>query len=372
MDLDLNFEQDMLRTASRDFFGRKCDLNTVSKLAATDAGYSVDMWREMADLGWHAVLVPEDRGGMGLSMLEMAVLAMEFGAAAFPGPFFTSSIFSTLLLAETADKHWQSVLLPGMAAGERITTVACCGDTHHFQAAGVPFRSRRTGSGWVLDGRALFVPYAHIADTLIVVARAEDDSTSLFVIDQNKDGITIEGLETIASDKLCALTLDGVELPDDSILGAPGDGWDILETAMKKAAVAKSAEMVGGGRAAMEMAVEHAKLREQFGHPIGSFQAVQHHCANMLTYLESATLVTWKAAWLVAEGKDCDEELAICKGWTSDAYRKLVALAHQVMGGVGFIEETGLHLYFRHAKASELALGSATHHREKLAQAMGL
>ena len=199
MDLDLNFEQDMLRTASRDFFGRQCDLNTVSKLVATDAGYSVDMWRQMADLGWHAVLVPEVRGGMGLSMLEMAVLAMEFGAAAFPGPFFTSSIFSTLLLAETVDENWQSELLPGMAAGERITTVACCGDTHHFQAAGVPFRARRAGSGWVLDGRALFVPYAHIADTLIVVARIED-GTSLFVIDQDKDGITVEGLETIAGE----------------------------------------------------------------------------------------------------------------------------------------------------------------------------
>lgn len=372
MDLDLNFEQDMLRTTSRDFFGRQCDLNTVSKLLATDTGYSVDMWREMADLGWQAVLVPEDRGGMDLSMLEMVVLEMEFGAAAFPGPFFTSSIFSTLLLVESADEYWQSELLPGMAAGERIATVACCGDTHHFEVAGVPFRARRAGSGWVLDGRALFVPYAHIADTLIVVARAEDDTTSLFVIDQDMDGITVEVLQTIASDKLCALTLDGIQLPSDSILGTPGEGWSILEMAMKKAAVAKSAEMVGGGRAAMEMAVEHARLREQFGHPIGSFQAVQHHCANMLTYLESATLVTWKAAWLVAEGRDCDEELAICKGWTSDAYRKLVALAHQVMGGVGFIEETGLHLYFRHAKASELALGSATHHREKLSQAMGL
>ena len=372
MDLDLNSEQDMLREAARDFFGRQCDLNTVSELIATDDGYSTDMWRQMAELGWHGVLVPEELGGVGLSMLEMTVLAMEFGAAVCPGPFFTSSVFSTVILNQALDQRWQSELLPGMAAGERITTVAICGDTHHYQAAGVPFNARRVGSNWVLDGRALFVPYAHIADTLIAAARTEDDSISLFIINLPCDGVTVEILETIASDKLCAVTLDEIQLPNDSILGEAGNGWAILETAMKKAAVAKSAEMVGGGRAAMEMAVEHAKVRVQFGHPIGSFQAVQHHCANMLTYLESSTLITWKTAWLVAEGRDCDEELAICKGWSSDAYRKLVALAHQVMGGVGFIEETGLHLYFRHAKASELALGGATHQREKLARAMGL
>jgi alkylation response protein AidB-like acyl-CoA dehydrogenase len=372
MDLDLNFEQDMLRTAARDYFGRQCSLNTVSKLVATDAGYSVDMWNQMAELGWHAVLIPEEYGGIGLSILEMAVLAMEFGAAVCPGPFFTSSIFSTLILVDVKDERWQRALLPGMAAGECVTTVACCGDNHHFQAAGVPFNARRTSDGWVLDGRALFVPYAHIADKLIVTARDADDSISLFVIDQGHDGVTIEKLQSIASDKLCAVTFSDVQVPANSMLGLAGKGWTVLETAMKKAAVAKSAEMVGGGRAAMEMAVAHAKVREQFGHPIGSFQAVQHHCANMLTYLESSSLITWKAAWLVAENRDCGEEVAICKGWTSDAYRKLVALAHQVMGGVGFIEETGLHLYFRHAKASELAFGNATHYREQLAKAMGL
>ena len=372
MDLDLNFEQDMLREAARDFFSRQCDLNTVSELIATDEGYSTDMWAQMAELGWHGVLVPEEHGGIGLSMLEMAGLAMEFGAAVCPGPFFTSSVFSTLVLMEAADSHWQSTILPDMAAGERVTTVACCGDTHHFQAAGVPFAARKTSNGWVLDGRALFVPFAHVADSLIVTARDDDNNVSLFVIDRGHDGVTIEGLQSIASDKLCAVTFTDVRLAEVAVLGQAGNGWAILETAMKKAAVAKSAEMVGGGRAAMEMAVKHARIREQFGQPIGSFQAVQHHCANMLTYLESSTLIIWKTAWLVAERRDCDEELAICKGWTSDAYRKLVALAHQVMGGVGFIEETGLHLYFRHAKASELVFGGATHHREKLAQAMGL
>jgi alkylation response protein AidB-like acyl-CoA dehydrogenase len=372
MDLELSFEQDMLRTAAQDFFGRSCDLNMVSDLLATEAGFSTNTWQQMADFGWHGVLVPEDQGGMGLTMLEMAVLTMEFGAAAFPGPFFTSSVFSTLLLTESADEHWQGTLLPDMAAGEHIATVAVCGDTHHFQATGVPFSASKSGDHWVLNGRALFVPYAHIANTLIVAARLADEGIALFVINKAQEGMSIEGLETIASDKLCTVTLDGVQLPADSMLGKAGKGWDILESAMKKASVAKSAEMVGGGRAAMEMSVEYAKNREQFSHPIGSFQAVQHHCANMLTYLESATLITWKAAWLVAEGSDCDLELAICKGWTSDAYRKLVALSHQVMGGTGFIEETGLHLYFRHAKASELAFGNATHHREKLAQAMGM
>jgi alkylation response protein AidB-like acyl-CoA dehydrogenase len=203
MNLDLNFEQDMLRTAAQDFFGRQYNLDTAGKLRVTDAGYSVDMWRQMADLGWHGVLIPEDHGGIGLSMLEMAILAMEIGAAACPGPFFTSSIFSALLLAEAADEAWQSALLPGMAAGERIATVACCGATHHFQITGVPFSARRSGGGWILDGRALFVPYAHIADTLIVAARAEDDNISLFVINQGQDGVTIEGLESIAAG-ICA------------------------------------------------------------------------------------------------------------------------------------------------------------------------
>lgn len=372
MNLELNFEQDMLREVAQDFFGRQCDLNKVSQWLKTDAGYSTVLWHEMAELGWHGLLVPEDQGGIGLSMLEMAVLAMEIGAAAFPGPFFTSSIFSTLLLTEAADVQWQATVLPAMAAGEYIATVACCGETHHFKPEGVPFSVRREETAWVLNGRALFVPYAHIANILIVAARTRDDSISLFVVDRFQNGVNVEGLETIASDKLCAVTFGDVQLSGDCLLGSQGNGWDILESAMKKAAIAKSAEMVGGGRAAMNMAVEHARIREQFGRPIGSFQAVQHHCANMLTYLESATLLTWKAAWLIAEGRDCDEESAICKGWTSDTYRKLVALAHQVMGGIGFIEETGLRLYFRLAKASELALGGATYQREKLAQAMGL
>jgi len=185
-------------------------------------------------------------------------------------------------------------------------------------------------------------------------------------------GINITPLITIAGDKQCEVTFDKVKIPKSNIIGEPNQGWPILKRVQLMAAVAKCAEMMGGARKAFELVLPWTKERVQFERPIGSFQAIQHHCANIVTYQDTLNYMTYKASWLIASGKPFEKEASMCKAYVSDSYRKLVALCHQVLGGIGFMEEHDLGLYFKRAKAAELFFGDADFHREMVAQEMGL
>ncbi|MFH1625338.1 MAG: acyl-CoA dehydrogenase, partial [Pseudomonadota bacterium] len=268
-------------------------------------------------------------------------------------------------------------LLPGIAEGSTFTTLALTEASAGYSPERISVKAEKQDDGFVINGTKLFVPDAHLADYIICAARTKEgenkeDGITLFLVDAKRQAVEITPLETFAGDKLCEVVFNNVEVSKENILGEIDKGWPIIKKVLQKAAIAKCAEMVGGGQRALELTIEQATEREQFGKKIGSFQAVQHHCANILTYLETSKLMTQQAAWRISEGLPCEREVAMTKAWVTDSCRSLIALAHQSIGGTGFMEEHDLQLYFRRTKAPGVYFGDADFHREALAGVMGL
>jgi alkylation response protein AidB-like acyl-CoA dehydrogenase len=233
------------------------------------------------------------------------------------------------------------------------------------------------GDSYVLKGTKLFVSDAHVADWLVCVARTSEgrkpeDGITLFLVDARSPGIKYDVLKTIASDKQCEVAFNDVKISAGDVIGKTDHGWEVVDRTLRRAAVGKCIEMVGGAQAALEMTIQYAKDRVQFGRPIGSFQAVQHHCANMATDVDGSRMIAYEAAWMMSEGLLCAKEAAMAKAWVSDAYRRVVALGHQIHGGIGFTMDHDMQLYYRRAKAAELAYGDGDFHRESVAALMGI
>ena len=374
MNFDLNEDQNIIKEAAQKFLSKECDSEFVRAMVEDEKGYTPELWQGMAELGWMGLLVPEEYGGFGGNFVDLMVLLGEMGYSALPGPFFSTVILGGLPLQEAGSDAQKADILPGLASGERIMTLAWIEEDGLFTPDAVKLSAAPKGEGYVLSGTKLFVHDANVADTIICVARTGEGETdlSLFIVDAMSTGIKITPLITTAGDKQCEVIFDQVTVPKSNIIGELNQGWPILKRVQRMAAVAKCAEMMGGARKAFELVLPWTKERVQFERPIGSFQAVQHHCANIVTYMDTLTYMTYKASWLIAAGKPFEKEASMCKAYVSDSYRKLVALCHQVLGGVGFMEEHDLGLYFKRAKAAELFFGDADFHREMVAQAMDL
>jgi alkylation response protein AidB-like acyl-CoA dehydrogenase len=233
------------------------------------------------------------------------------------------------------------------------------------------------GDAYILSGTKLFVENAHIADCILCVVRTSDvpgsnKGLTLMLVDAKSAGLTFTLLDTLALDKQCEVVFDNVRVEKKNILGQPDMAWDILEKLQEQVVVAKCAELVGCSQTAFDMTVAYAKERKQFGQPIGSFQAVQHHCANMVMDVDGGRFITYKAAWELAEGHKASMSAAMAKAWTSGAAHRVTTLAHQIHGAIAFCEEMDLHLYYRKAKAGEVFFGDCDFHLEKIAQNLGL
>jgi len=378
MNYDLSIEQKLLKDSVHEFFSKESDSTFVREMVKDDKGFTDKIWRKMAELGWMGLLVPEQYGDFEMSFLDMAILLYEMGYACFPGPYFSTAVLGVITLLEAEDEVHNRNLLPEVARGERILTLAWTETNGTYSPKGISARADLKNDYYILSGTKLFVPDAHVADSILCAARTEDtqenseEGISLFIVDGRSSGLDVEVLSTMAGDKQCEVTFDRVQVPRENLLGELNQGWRVLRKVLQKAAVAKCAEMSGGAQKVLEMTVDYAKKREQFGRPIGSFQAIQHHCADALTYVDTSILMTYQACWRISNGLPFEKETSMCKAWVSDSYRQLVALGHQVMGGTGFMEETDLQLYFKRAKTAELAFGDADFHRELVAQEMGL
>jgi 3-oxocholest-4-en-26-oyl-CoA dehydrogenase beta subunit len=373
MDYDLNDEQKMLQESARRFLKERCPSTYVRAMAEDEKGYAPGLWKDMADLGWMGLMIPEPWGGSEMDFLHLAVLLREMGYFCLPGPFFSTVVIGGLALLEAGNEKQKEALLPLVAGGEGLLTLAWLEAEGTYSPEGIQLKAEGK-DGYRLTGTKLFVPYAQGAHTLICAARTGPDPTdlSLFLVPTGSSGLSITPLKTLAGDKQYALHLDRVTVPAENLLGNLHQGWPVLQKILLMAAVAKAAEMSGGARRVMEMTVTYVKERVQFGKPVGAFQAVQHHCANMLTLAETLQFMTDQAAWRISAGLPFAKEAALCKAWVSDAYRRLVALGHQCIGGMGFMEEFDLQLYFKQAKAAEQMFGDADFHREGLAGEMGL
>jgi alkylation response protein AidB-like acyl-CoA dehydrogenase len=342
-----------------------------------EKGYSPQIWKKIADLGWLGLPFPEEYGGSNGSFLDLTVLLEEMGRACFPGPFFSTVVLSGLVLLDAGTREQKAELLPKIASGDLICTLAFTEPSNSYEASGVALEASPEGLDYALNGTKLFVHDAHIADYMICVARTKEagvkaDGITLFLVDARSAGLSTTLLKTIGGDKQCEVIFDKVKVSRESIIGKADGGWPVIERTLERAAVGKCAEMVGGGQQVVEMAVSYAKERQQFGHPIGSFQAIQFHCADMLTDIDISRYLTYEAAWKLDQGLPHSMEVAVAKAGVGDAYHRVVALGHQVIGGIGYTEDHDMHLYFNRAKAAELLFGGADFHREKIAQELGL
>ena len=375
MDFAFSEEQEMLRRSARDFLAKEFSPKVVRRLMEGD-GYDPALWKKVVELGWTALGIPEEYGGVG-TFLDLVVVLEEAGRALLPGPFFSTMGLAVPVLIEAGTEAQKKEVLGAIAEGKARATLAFTEPSGRWDAASVKLAATQRGGGWQLDGVKLFVPDAETADYMVVVARTRgegEEGITLFLVKGKPMGMTVTPLETMdLTRRWSEVRFDGVQLDADSVMGPPDKAWPRLKRALEWATAALCAEMVGGVQKVLETSTEYAKTRHQFGKPIGIYQAVSHRLADMLVLSESGRSATYYAAWTIdADAPDRSLASSMAKAYVSDAYRKVAGDGIQVHGGIGFTWEHDMHLYFKRAKASEVTLGDATYHRELVAQALDL
>jgi len=377
MDFCLNKEQGTLKDTARGFFRNEGATSLVREMKDGERGYRPDLWTKMADLGWLGVMIPEEYGGAAGDFLDLCILLECMGEQCFPSPYFSTVVLGGLTILTWGSERQKEEILPKISSGETILAYAVSEPGPWAGAAGVTTRAGEIENGYVVEGTKLFVDNADIADQILCLARTsgeppEEEGLSLFLVEGKASGIHSIPMETLAYEKQCEVVFGNVSVPEDNLIGMKGMAWEMDGHLMDRAAVAKCAEMLGGLQATLDMTVEYAKAREQFGKPIGTFQAIQHHCANMKTDVDSCRIMTYKAAWKIAEGLPVSMDAAKAKAWMNEAARRVTLLGHQVHGGVSFCEEQDMHLYYRKAKAGALSVGGSDDQLEKVARELGL
>jgi alkylation response protein AidB-like acyl-CoA dehydrogenase len=364
-------EQEELRKTVRSFLENKSSEEAVREQMETEDGYDAAVWSQMGEqMGLQGLSIPEEFGGSGYGFVELGIVLEEMGRALLCAPFFSTAVLAANTLLQSGDDAAKAKYLPGIASGETIATLAYVEPSGKWDEAGITMTATKSGDGYTLSGTKSFVLDGNAAG-LIIVAAKTDAGTSLFAVDGGASGLTKTNLSTMDQTRKQA-KLDFDNTPAE-LIGTDGAGWTTLETVLDLAAVALAAEQVGGAQKVLEMAVEYAKVRVQFGRPIGSFQAIKHKCADMLLEVESAKSAAYYGMWCASEMND---ELAstasLAKAYCSEAYFHAAAENIQIHGGIGFTWEHPAHLYFKRAKSSELLFGDPTYHREQLAQRIGI
>ncbi len=372
MKLAVRAEQRELRDSVRRFLADRSPMSRVRELMETPDGTDWQVWQQAgAQLGLQGIAIPERCGGAGFTFAEQAIVLEELGAALYGGPYLASAVLAATALLSGSDEAARQELLPGIASGQAVATLAFTEDDGSWEPEAIRLAAARSGGrGWVLDGHKSFVLDGHTADPILVVA-ATDAGLSLFAVDARAAGLDRRVLPTLdQTRKLARLEFDSVA---GRLIGAPGEAAGVLARTLDVAAIALAAEQLGGAQRALDMAVGYAKLRYQFGRPIGSFQAIKHRCADLLLEVESLRSAVGYAAAAVAEDSaEVPVVAALAKAYASDVYFHVAAENIQIHGGIGFTWEHDAHLYFKRAKSSELFLGDAAYHREHLAQRIGL
>jgi len=358
-------DQVLLKNSVRAALEEHCKSAHVRAMAEDGKGYSDELWGEMGKLGWLGLPFPEEHGGAGLGLVELAIVLEEMGRAAYPGPFFSTVVLGGLGLMLGGSAEQKDKWLPAIASGRARMTAALLEEHLDWDPASTTATATKSGSGWILSGVKRFVPWAHVADVILVPARSAE-GLSLFLLDPKSVGVTLSPMKGIdLTNRWSELRLDKVAVGAEAIMGQPGGAAPLLESLLRRAAVCASAEMLGAARRCLDMSVEYVKVREQFGQPIGSFQAIRHRCAEMLLEAENAHAAVYYAAWaLTAGAEDAAVASSICKSYVNEAARRVCGDAIQVHGGIGFTWEYDLHLYMKRAKALEPLYGDTEYHRE--------
>lgn len=367
----LNEQQIMLKKSARDLLANECPSSLVRKLAEEEGGWPEQAWSKMAELGWLGLIVPEEHCGCAGSFFDLVVLAEEMGRACLPGPFMSSSVVGAMFILEMGNEKQKMEYLTKIADGSLIIAPAILEPKCDWRLDKISVKAVKTGDSYVISGTKTLVPYAHIANVIICLA-ATSSGPAIFLIDKKLDGVKTTSLKNMDGDKLFEINFNKVKVSAKDMLGKPDKNLVHVKNVLSKAAVVKCAEMVGGGQQVLDFTVDYVKERKQFGSPVGAFQAVQHHCANMFTDVETSRLLTYEAAAKISNGEIFALEAAMAKSWVNEAYTRITYTSHQCVGGVGFMADHDLPLYTRRAKTSEYLFGDSVMQRENVAKLLKL
>ncbi len=378
MDLSLTEEQEMIKSAARDFVQRECDKRTLLALDKTDTGFSPELWEKAAEMGWLGMVVPEKYGGAETCLTDVAVLFEELGKGPVSGPFFSSGILSNLIILEAGTEDQKQQHLPPIINGERIVTLALTEPGYGWGPDSVQMRAESDPKGgFVLNGIKLFVFDAVGATHVICAVRTDQrsdpaDGVTLLMIDKQSPGVTVRSLPGWIS-RCAEVSFESVSVPASAVIGAKGQAWPALERAFQKAIPVLCAYEVGGAQAVFDMSVAYSQTRIQFGQPIGRFQRVQDHIIDLANRMDAARWTTYEALWKLDAGKpDSASSVHLAKICAAEGYHWACLHAHEVTAGTGSTIEFGLVLHTRLSRTLVDYLGGIDFHRERLAECLSL
>jgi alkylation response protein AidB-like acyl-CoA dehydrogenase len=372
MDLSLNDTQQLIQDSARDFVRGACTRDVLLKLDREPAAMMDGLWPQMSELGWTGMAIPEQYGGTGNTMTDVAVLFEELGTGPVPGPLFSSAVLCARILLEAADDGTKKVWLPRIASGERVFALALTEAQYGWSADTIRLNARHDGSDFQLTGTKLFVHDAMYASDLLVAARIEGGAgISLLRVDARAPGVGIRTLDGFLTG-MSEVTFDNVRVSGDDLIGTAGAAWDALERAMLAAIPVLCAYKVGGCKAVFEMSTNYACERTQFGQVIGRFQRVQDHVIQIVNYLDAARWTTYEALWKLDSGTDAAASTHVAKSVASESYMRACDFAHEVHAGIGVVREYGLTLHTKMSRSLYHCLGAPALHRHRLESVLGL
>ncbi len=376
MDLRFTEAQEILKKAARDFLTTECPKTLVRELEKSEKGYSPELWKKMAELGWMGLVIPEQYEGIGYTFQDLTVLLEEVGRNILPGPLIPT-VISTFPILEAGTEEQKKEFLPKISSGDLILTLALLEAEGTFDASGISIKATPKGDDFVINGTKLFVEMAHVANYIVCVTRTKDGASpekgiTLFLVDSKTPGIHCEVIPTIGADKLCEVRFENVAVPKKNMLGKLDAGWPIVEMMIRKGSIAKCAESVGAMQTCVEMTVAYSKERVQYERPIGAFQALQHIMANMWTSMQTSRYLVYQAAWMESEGQPCAKEASLAKAYVNEVYKDVGQWAIRLHGGIATSYDHDIPLYYRRSKAADTSFGNTDYHRELVAREIGL
>ena len=375
MEFNLSEETKMLQSSAEKFCKEKSPSAFVKSMIKDAKGFSEAHWKEMANLGWLGLIYDEKYGGSGGGFFDLFILFEEIGKTQMPSPFLCSAVFAGLLLNEAGGEALKKTYLPLLIQGEKILTVGLRNELGEYDHAAPTLGAKESGGGsFVIKGTRVLVPYAQVADEIIVCADLKGSKASgptLFKVSGKASGLKKIPLNTMTGERTFGVVFEDVKVSENDLVGSIGQGAAYVDKVLPQVITLKCAEMVGGLSRVLSMTVDYVKQRVQFGRPLGALQVVQHYCADISTFVDTSRLIAYQAASFIDAGLPCSKEVAMAKAWCSDAYKKSTQIAQQLHGGIGFTEEHDLHLYYKHAKVSELDFGDSWVQRQKVSAAMG-
>ena len=379
MDFSLSSDQELIRSTARKFIENECPREIVRELNRSEKGYDPEMWRKMAELGWMGLSLPEEYGGVEGGMIDLALVMEEMGRGLLPGPFFPTVAACSFPILAFGTAEQKERYLPPIAGGEALWSLAVTEESGSNETSGIRMQAKAEGDVYILDGIKLFVPYANMADSLLVAARTSEglnprEGITVFVVDPRSPGIEIDLLPTTAGDKQCEIRFSRVSVPKANLLGEADRGWPVLELIQQRTALLKSAEMLGGVQAVLEMTTEYSKQRIQFGAAIGSFQAVQHNLVDLFNEVQGLRYLVYEAAWRIDAGLSelsAFPLISMAKAKANQVYQRTCVDCMKLHGAIGFTEELDIGLYHLRTRAN-LALGGDTRfHLDRIAESWG-